>query len=128
MFVTRRDKVRQAVSLWKAIQTWSWSTEQRGPESHPLVYSEAAIDHLIRDIHAHESGWRAYFRSCGVRPLTVIYEDFVERYGETIREILRSIGVGGAAELEIAPPRRRQQADELSEEWIDRYRGVALRA
>jgi LPS sulfotransferase NodH len=128
VFVTRRDKVRQAVSLWKAIQTWSWSTEQRGPESHPLVYSEAAIDHLIRDIHEHESGWRAYFRSCGVRPLTVIYEDFVERYGETIREILRYVGVGAATELEIAPPRRRQQADELSEEWIDRYRGVALRA
>jgi LPS sulfotransferase NodH len=126
--VTRRDKVRQAVSLWKAIQTWSWSTQQLGAENRPLVYSESAIDHLIRDIHAHESAWRAYFRSCGVRPLTVIYEDFVERYGETIREILRYVGVGGATELEIAPPSRRQQSDELSEEWVDRYRGVALQA
>ncbi len=26
--VTRRDKVRQAVSLWRALQTWSWSSEQ----------------------------------------------------------------------------------------------------
>jgi len=91
VFVTRRDKVRQAVSLWKAIQTWSWSTQQLGAENRPLVYSESAIDHLIRDI-------------------------------------LRYVGVGGATELEIAPPSRRQQSDELSEEWVDRYRGVALQA
>ena len=26
--VTRRDKVRQAVSLWRALQSWSWSSDQ----------------------------------------------------------------------------------------------------
>jgi trehalose 2-sulfotransferase len=126
VFVTRRDKVRQAVSLWRAIQTWSWSTQQMGSENRPLVYSEAAIDHLVRDIHEHESGWRAYFRSCGVRPLTVIYEDFVERYEETVRDILRYVGVPEAGHVEIVQPARRRQADELSQEWVDRYRGVAL--
>jgi LPS sulfotransferase NodH len=56
--VSRRDKVRQAVSLWRALQTWSWSSDQnpaRAAGDH-LTYSHAAIAHLIKDIEDHESG------------------------------------------------------------------------
>src|SRR5947209_4516160 len=38
IYVTRLDKVRQAVSLWKAIQTWTWRTDDTplpsGESSH----------------------------------------------------------------------------------------------
>jgi LPS sulfotransferase NodH len=119
--VTRRDKVRQAVSLWRALQTWSWSSEQSDEGDH-LVYSHAAIAHLIRDVEAHEDEWRAYFRAAEVEPLTVVYEDLAVRYEETVREILRHLEVPEADTVAIAAPRRGRQADDLSRLWADRFR------
>ncbi len=121
--VTRRDKVRQAVSLWRALQTWSWSSDQApAVGTEHLVYSHAAIAHLIRDIEAHEYEWRAYFRECGVEPLTIVYEDFAARYEETVRDILRHLAIPEAEAATIAAPRKRPQSDDLSRGWADRYR------
>jgi trehalose 2-sulfotransferase len=121
--VTRRDKVRQAVSLWRALQTWSWSSDQvPAVGTEHLVYSHAAIAHLIRDIEAHEYEWRAYFRECGVEPLTIVYEDFAGRYEETVRDILRHLEIPEAETAAIAAPHKRPQSDDLSRQWSDRYR------
>ena len=127
--VTRRDKVRQAVSLWRALQTWSWSSEQNAAESAGghLVYSHAAIAHLIRDIEGHEYEWRAYFREAEVEPLTIVYEDFVRSYEQTLREILRYLEVPEAETVEIVQPRRGRQSDDLSRQWADRYRAESGR-
>ena len=121
--VTRRDKVRQAVSLWRALQTWSWSSDQvPAVGTEHLVYSHAAIAHLISDIEAHEYEWRAYFRECGVEPLTIVYEDFAGRYEETVRDILRHLQIPEAETAAIAAPHKRPQSDDLSRQWTDRYR------
>jgi trehalose 2-sulfotransferase len=122
LWVTRRDKVRQAVSLWRALQTWSWSSDQNpaGARGH-LAYSHAAIAHLIGDIEAHEREWRAYFRECAVEPLTIVYEEFAVRYEDTVREILRYLDVSEADAAPIVAPTRGRQSDDLSREWADRY-------
>jgi len=126
--MTRQDKVRQAVSLWRALQTWSWSSHQQAAVgTDHLVYSHAAIAHLVRDIEAHEFEWRAYFRECEVEPLTIVYEDFVGRYEETVREILRYLEVPEADRVAITEPRRDRQADDLSRLWTDRYRAESGR-
>jgi len=124
LWVTRRDKVRQAVSLWRALQSWSWSSDQGAApdEADHLRYSAVAIEHLIRDIQAHEGEWQAYFGECGVEPFTVVYEDFVQDYEGTIREILHHVGAPGADAASVAPPQRQPQSDGLSKSWADRYR------
>jgi LPS sulfotransferase NodH len=127
--VTRRDKVRQAVSLWRALQSWSWSSDQ-GPspdEADHLRYSAAAIDHLTRDIQAHEDEWQTYFRECGVEPYTVVYEEFVQDYEGTIRALLQHVGAPGRDAATIAQPRRRAQSDGLSRSWAERYRAESGR-
>lgn len=127
--VTRRDKVRQAVSLWRALQSWSWSSgEGASPdEADHLRYSAAAIDHLIRDIQAHEDEWQAYFRECGVVPYAVVYEEFVQDYEGTISAILHHVGAPGADQATVAPPQRRAQSDGLSQSWADRFRAESGR-
>ena len=127
--VSRRDKVRQAVSLWRALQTWSWSSDQNAERAggDHLTYSDAAIAHLIRDIEDHEFGWRAFFRECGVEPFDVVYEEFAGRYEDTIRDILRHLGVPEADTIAIEQPTRRKQSDDLSRRWADRYRAESSR-
>jgi LPS sulfotransferase NodH len=54
IFVTRRDKLGQAVSLWKGIQTWIWRAENTSiregekKAAHELSFHFGAIDHLVQ--------------------------------------------------------------------------------
>ena len=122
--VSWRDKVRQVVSLWRVLQTWSWSSDQKAARTAAdhLTYSHAAIAHLIRDIEEHELGWRSFFRERGVEPFDVVYENFAARYEDTIRDILRHLGMPEAETVAIDQPTRRPQADDLSRRWAERYR------
>jgi LPS sulfotransferase NodH len=45
VWVRRADRVRQAISLWKAMQTQVWRAEAERPTAPPF-YDRAAIDHL----------------------------------------------------------------------------------
>jgi LPS sulfotransferase NodH len=128
VFLTRKDKVRQAVSYYRAIQTdvW-WSFEkgkgEAGGAAPTLRRSDCEkIDYWVGELAKFESHWRRHFARAGVRPFEVAYEDFVLNYESTVRAILRYLGLLASDDLKIAPPRLQKQADEVSEEWIDRYR------
>jgi LPS sulfotransferase NodH len=127
IWITRRDKVRQAVSLWKALQTWTWRQEEASPPpnaaaaSRKLIFHFKAIDHLVQQIVAHEAAWQQYFRSYGIQPFTVVYEELTVAYEEIGLNILRSLNIPITQELALVEPRMKRQADTLSEEWVQRY-------
>jgi len=75
---------RQAVSLWKALQTQQWrrdSDEDIG--GWGLRFSFAAIDHLKLRIDERNAAWQDFFEGCGVEPMEVVYEELVENYRGT---------------------------------------------
>lgn len=130
--VIRRDKVRQAVSLWKAIQTQAWKLdedEHPGEKHHhrPLTFSFAAIGHLKRQLEAQEAAWQVFFARNNIAPFTVIYEDFVSTYEETALQILRYLDIAIPNRPLSGARRMKQQADALSEQWIQRYHDEAER-
>ena len=119
--VVRRDKVAQAISLWKAIQTAAW----RGgtPEeaaAHPPVYHREAIDHLVAQLTRQELGWQAYFERARAAPHPVVYEEFVEDYAGTLERVLAFLGIEPGAGGVGEPPLARQ-ADAASQEWHRRH-------
>jgi trehalose 2-sulfotransferase len=124
--LTRHDKVGQAVSLWKAIQTWAWSYEDASTSAnkHPvrqLTFHFGAIDHLVQQIVADEDAWQQYFTDHGIEPFTVVYEELTAAYEETARNILHFLGIPMSENLEFAQRRMKRQADALSTEWVERY-------
>lgn len=124
VWVTRRDKVRQAVSMWKAVQTQAWKESMpAGNGSFPRepIFSFEAIGHLARQMADHDAAWHAYFDRVGARPLRVVYEDFETSYEETLARILAQLGVSITDGTIPAPPTARQ-ADETSEQWTREYR------
>lgn len=128
ILVTRCDKVRQAVSLWKAIQTWTWKTEdseqptgKSSSPAHKLVFHFAAIDHLVQQIVAHEASWQQYFQECSIQPFTVVYEELTAAYEATTFKVLQYLNIPIPENLELAERRMKKQADALSEEWVQRY-------
>ena len=54
-------------------------------------------------------------------PQRVVYEDFVESRDETVRAVLDALGIDAPSDLHLPPPELARQADELSEEWVERY-------
>jgi trehalose 2-sulfotransferase len=122
VWMHRRDTTRQAVSLWKALQTQQWrrdSDEDIGGRG--LRFSFAAIDHLKLRIDEHNAAWQDFFDKCGVEPIEVVYEDLVEDYEGTVLWLLDGIGVSIPGDFAVVEPKMRRQADELSEEWVGLY-------
>lgn len=128
IWIRREDTVEQAVSLWKALQTWSWRQDGDADEQgRELRYSHAAVSHLKRRIDEHNTAWEDFFRGCGVTPVRVVYEDFVEDYEGTLRQLLAEIGVAVPDGLVVRAPTMRRQADALSAEWVARFKDEAAR-
>lgn len=124
VWIHRRDTVRQAVSLWRALQTWRWrrdEDEDPGEEGVRLRFSFAAIDHLKLRIDEHNAAWQRFFRGCGAEPVEVVYEDLVRDYEGTIVRVVREVGIPAPGGVMVRRPRMRRQSDGLSEDWVRRY-------
>ena len=124
--ITRRDKVRQAVSLWKAVQTQAWQrdagTGEDGHDERALepVFSFRAINYLMRELTAHDASWDAYFLGLGYEPLKVTYEELADSTEGVVHSVLEHLGIAAPQDLQIGPPRLSVQADEVSEFWVAR--------
>jgi trehalose 2-sulfotransferase len=126
VFISRSDKVRQAVSLWRALQTWVWRKEAGAPQDEPLpaqrsVYSFDAIDHLLDQLRRHEDGWRGFFFRIGRQPLSLYYEEVAGDLEGSVIKILDAVGVERPTDW--TPGRRApsRQSDDLSESWVQSY-------
>jgi len=126
IWVRRQDKLRQAVSLWKAIQTWIWEAGEPPEGTFSYLQREPrfhyeAIDFLMGQLAAHEAAWQQYFEANGIEPFTIVYEEWVPKYEATTRSILQFCHIPIPATLVISEPGMQRQADALSEEWVRQY-------
>ncbi len=122
VWVTRRNKLRQAVSLIKARQSAQWkamSAQANG--SGAADYSFYLVDTALRQIVREECAWERFFTHAGIVPFTVVYEDLVHDYEPTVRRLLDHLEIGLPKEYLFPAPRLHKQADAASEDWVERY-------
>jgi trehalose 2-sulfotransferase len=127
VWVSRRDKVRQAVSMWRALQSRRWrsgpgdGTDPDGEPDREAVYRYAGIDHLVRRFEAEDRAWTEFFAAQGISALAVSYEDDLVRDRQgTVATVLAHIGVSMPAGWHAAEPLARQ-ADARTEDWVAAY-------
>ncbi len=127
IFIRRRDKVAQAVSLWKAIQTQQWRTESESDfeevdtgELPDVQYDYRAIEHLLNELHRWDAHWEDWFHATGRDPIRVFYDEFTVSRAATVGRVLDALGVD-PPEPEGKKPLQRQ-ADNLSKDWVARFR------
>ncbi len=142
--ITRRDKVRQAISYWKAKESGVWGREapragRTGQKRRAIVkgarrtgkapeFDFAGIAALLRSIEEEEAGIERFCRDGAIAPMHVVYEEFVERYAETTRELLRFLGVEPPPDLDLGQPRTVKLADAETEEWVTRFEKLRAEA
>jgi trehalose 2-sulfotransferase len=123
IWVRREDTVRQAISLWRAMQTQSWRAENETASGEPR-YSFAALRHLVDLLGAQEASWERFLGAATAPVLALTYEDVAADPAAAARRTLEHIG-GDTGQLR-ALPRMRRQADERSDAWAERYARDAL--
>ena len=121
--IRRRDRLAQAVSWARALQSGRWASHQR--PRWPAVYCRPQIEWLQRRIVEQESGWERYFERERIEPLRLEYEDLAADPEAAVRRVLRFLGLERAETMAVARPPIRRQADERSARWIARYRARA---
>jgi trehalose 2-sulfotransferase len=123
LFLRRRDRLRQAISYSRALQTGLWNSMMAARKRVPgaEIFDIDAIDELVQAINVEESRWLAYFHEAGVNPLTLYYEDLVDQPRTWIAEILDFLEIDHQS-LGPCQSRLQRQSDELTEEWVKRYR------
>jgi LPS sulfotransferase NodH len=122
VFVRRRDKLAQAVSLWKALQTQQWRNEADPFESDLRVeYDYVALKHLVNELHRWDARWEDWFHATGREPIRVIYEEFVTSRAATIGRVLDALDIAPREPESNSGPMR-PQADDVSRDWVARFR------
>jgi trehalose 2-sulfotransferase len=130
VWMRRRDKVRQAISLWRALQTRAWRLEKPGGDADPpaLRYSFDGIEHLRRRLSADDAAWERFFDRHGIAPTELVYEqDVAPDPDGSVRRVAAAVGAPVPAGWAPAAPMVRQ-SDALSNGWYDTYhREAAVR-
>jgi trehalose 2-sulfotransferase len=144
--VVRANKVRQAVSLWKAVQTATWRQNQasadglgtvpedgeRPPyksfldEHRPaLRFHYGAIAHLLDRILREEASWDAFFEHVRIRPVLVLYENFAADYERSTLSVLDQLGLEPPADFSLKS-RMKPQSDGINDDWARRFAELRL--
>ena len=85
-------------------------------------YNYAAIDHLLCEATLREAAIQELFSEGDIVPLTIVYEDFIADFEGTIRGTLDFLDVTVPERITIEPPFFTKLADDVSEEWVQRFR------
>ena len=121
IWLTRRNKVRQAVSHWMAIQSGRWHSPDTISNPTP-EYIFDAIDHLVQELPIREAVWGDYFSDYKITPHIVVYEDYIRDMEGTVSGILDYLNIEIPASFEMKAPKLKPTANALTEEWVQRYR------
>jgi trehalose 2-sulfotransferase len=122
--VTRRNKVRQAVSWYRATVSKEWTREPGAPPPVRDVtdlYNRAHIQRYMLNAVMADAMMSEFFVTSGIRPHVLIYEDFVADADAAIVGMFDFLGLDYTRAERVEPILERQ-ADELSEAWVQRFR------
>jgi LPS sulfotransferase NodH len=117
-WLRRRDRLRQAVSYARALQTDSWASPNSGNGATP-TYSRPDIESALTRVSIEDEGWERYFDRGDIPKQVIWYEDLADDPGAVLTAITTALGLP-------APERWRStlnpQADALNDEWVERFR------
>ncbi len=118
--VHRQDRLGQAISLARAIQTNAWSSFAR--KANEPVYDAVLISRCLRKIELQVSGWADWLNERQIEPLVVDYDELVARPDEIVASVRRFLDIAEEAAASALPiPLVERQADAISAEWRGRY-------
>jgi LPS sulfotransferase NodH len=123
IFISRKDKISQAISYYIANSTGifhsdqeEWLNEFEVPE--PVFNAEKILKHLS-DIVREEDGWNTFFKHIKKPVLRVYYEDLIADYETNSNEIISFLGIP-PTDIPIRPTK------EMKKGYSTKYKDLLL--
>lgn len=121
IYLNRLDKLAQAVSMARAMQTDAWTSMDRAVAT-PLRYDEGSIMRCLNEIEQQGLGWLRWFEINNVTPFVVNYEDLVADTAAVIGSVVELLDVRGDEPETVRPPIVERQFDATNTAWAARFR------
>jgi trehalose 2-sulfotransferase len=119
VYLSRNDRIGQAISWSKAKQTGQYRASQ--PALGKPLYDAAEILECLRQIRQEYDGWEAYFTDNKITPLRLVYEDVVKNPQDAVDAIAGLLGANRGYTVEMAHVTVKVQTDETSRQWRQRF-------
>jgi LPS sulfotransferase NodH len=123
IWLTRENRVAQAVSFAKAVQSGAF-LPSAPISSRRLRFDPVQIRDLIGRVSEHNARWDRYFAEWRIRPITVTYEGLTNDRSQVLARVMTQLGLDPPTH--DVEPRTTRLADEENVRWIRRYRELAL--
>jgi LPS sulfotransferase NodH len=125
IWLRRADKVRQGISWWRAAVTDQWALRPGQQAGQPAPDLEQ-MGQLVQLAQWCEDGWRQWFTATGIQPCQVFYEDLARDRLAVANQVLAFLRLPRLDPGDLPPVRYRQQADSLTERYVDLVRSATM--
>src|SRR6266404_928628 len=119
--ISRRHKLRQALSTARALQTGLWKVQEGNSILREPKFDPDLIEQSLHEAERQEKIWNDFFRRIGIKPCNVEYEKLCRDYERTIHAVLNFLRIKLPAGARVGPPVTTRQADEISRLWEERF-------
>ncbi|MBZ9693945.1 Stf0 family sulfotransferase [Mesorhizobium sp. CO1-1-9] len=121
ILLERRDRLRQAISFYRARMSGLWTSQHQGRIAPRIVpYSFAGISQAYFQIDRSYAYWRSYVALLGVDCLSFVYEDLQPDPKPYLQAVAQFMAV--TAPESTSTSKFTIQRDSLTEEWLARFR------
>ena len=121
IYINRRDRVAQAVSMAKALQTNAWSSRSQEGSPRLLQYDRQLIANCLEEVQVQDAAWLQWFEAQRVTPYPLTYEDLTADAPSVVQSVLKLLGVENDEREQVRVPPAEKQGDETNQEWIERF-------
>lgn len=120
ILLSRKDLLKQAVSLSVAHQTGVWITGQKPINEHP-VYDFEDINRCLRQTILHNASWRYTLAANGCNFIEMDFDHVRHHLAESIERIAQFVGV--TVEPGQLPQQHatKKQGNDRNKEWTARF-------
>ncbi len=129
----RRDKIRQAVSYAKALQTgifhksqilhYNYDDKRYTTDTNSNIkYDFYQILYLYQSLIRKEKSWEAYFIRANIHPLRLFYEDFENEIETAALKIANAFNISIPAQIVEQKISMEKLANSINDVWANRFR------
>lgn len=124
ILLTRKDKVAQAVSHYRAVMTGEWrrlvdSAPRTSASDKNLAFNQYGIKKSLKHLENSDAYWEKFFETNRLSPLRLTYEELVADHQGTVRRVFDYLGI--PPNTPVPPPGTQKMADERSRLWAEQF-------
>lgn len=116
IYITRDDKIMQAISWARALQTQVWSSDDLGRRSPQPIYDKAQIEKCLEYIEQQENRFENFLSD--KNPLRIAYEELSD---DTIREVSEFLDVPIVFKKQHILSKFRKLRDKVNDDWYQKF-------